>query len=241
MIYIYSSRPSRSARSLARALKGRRIRGPGDIPLGTSGTIINWGDSTCPFKNAINKPDNVAVATNKLRCFNALSKETSVPIPHYATRKEDVSWNGFTVLRHKLTGHSGEGIEIVDGLPLPDAPLYVEYIKRSEEYRVHVIGDQVCLVQRKARRRDVPDERVNWKVRNHANGFIYQREGVSPPESVTRAAVDTIRVLGLDFGAVDVILGKKAYVLEVNTAPGMEGSTVNDYADGFRAFLSRQT
>lgn len=238
MIYVFSSRPSRSARSLARALKGRRISSQGDIHIGTSGTVINWGDSSCPFKNAINKPDRVAVATNKLRCFNALAT-SGVSIPRFAARKDCVSWKGTTVVRHKLQGHSGDGIEIVEGKDFPNAPLYVEYIKKSEEYRVHVIGDQVVLVQRKARRRDVPDERVDWKVRNHSNGFIFQRNEVSCPESVTRSAIDAIRALSLDFGAVDLILGKtKTYVLEINTAPGMEGSTVNDYREGFKRLLS---
>jgi D-alanine-D-alanine ligase-like ATP-grasp enzyme len=41
----------------------------------------------------------------------------------------------------------------------------------------------------------------------------------------------------LDFGAVDVIWNEKqqrAYVLEVNTAPGLEGQTVDDYARGIK-------
>ena len=37
----------------------------------------------------------------------------------------------------------------------------------------------------------------------------------------------------LDFGAVDIIFNErenKAYVLEINSAPGLEGSTIQDYA-----------
>jgi hypothetical protein len=74
------------------------------------------------------------LVANKLTAFDAFSSE-GVPIPAYARRKEDVTWQGLTVVRHKLTGHSGEGIELVDNpQDLPNAPLYVQYIKKEQEY-----------------------------------------------------------------------------------------------------------
>jgi D-alanine-D-alanine ligase-like ATP-grasp enzyme len=45
---------------------------------------------------------------------------------------------------------------------------------------------------------------------------------------------------GLDFGAVDVIWNaqkEKPYVLEINTAPGLEGQTIADYAAFFSGDL----
>jgi D-alanine-D-alanine ligase-like ATP-grasp enzyme len=44
----------------------------------------------------------------------------------------------------------------------------------------------------------------------------------------------------LDFGAVDIIYNAKrneCYVLEVNTAPGLEGTTVEKYATKFASEL----
>jgi D-alanine-D-alanine ligase-like ATP-grasp enzyme len=44
----------------------------------------------------------------------------------------------------------------------------------------------------------------------------------------------------LDFGAVDVIYNRaqdKAYVLEVNTAPGLEGSTLDNYVEAIQKVL----
>jgi hypothetical protein len=181
--------------------------------------------------------------------FDAFSS-ANVPIPAYAKAKADVGWEGLTVVRHKLTGHSGEGIELCDAAELPDAPLYVKYIPKEQEYRIHVgkslLSNQsdavnnepfkIIAVQRKARRHDVPDSEVNWKVRNHANGFVFARQNVSAPNSVLDAARAALDASGLDFGAVDVILTKqgKAFVLEINTAPGLEGTTVTDYANFFR-------
>lgn len=235
---------SRSARSLAQALGGRVLRRVGGSYSPCSGdTIINWGDSSCPHEGSaarvLNPPSKLSPATNKLLAFRVLA-EAGVQVPRFATTGDSVSWDGLTVVRHKLTGHSGEGIEIVEpGQPLPPAPLYVEYIKKEDEYRVHIIGSEVLLVQRKARDKSV--EQPNWRVRNHANGFIFVRNGVNPPTSVIEQAKATIVALGLDFGAVDVIYNrnaKKAYVLEVNTAPGMEGSTIADYAKGFQEYLN---
>jgi glutathione synthase/RimK-type ligase-like ATP-grasp enzyme len=240
MFYVYTPRPSKSARALARALKGRRVRelskvGHGDI-------VINWGNSQCNFEpTVLNWGHFVGMFANKRIAFDKF-KAAGVPIPNYATTKEGVTWKGDTVVRHKLTGHSGEGIEMVRaGDELPDAHLYVEYIKKEQEYRVHVgrLGTDTVIiaVQRKARRKDIPDEQVNWQVRNHKNGFIFAREGFTVPDGVLGVCKSALLASGLDFGAVDVIYNAKegkAYVLEINTAPGLEGQTIEDYAAFFR-------
>src|SRR3546814_16818410 len=57
-----------------------------------------------------------------------------------------------------------------------DAPLYVVYEPKKQEYRVHVLNGKVVDVQRKARVKDFPDDKVNWKIRNHDNGFTYARD-----------------------------------------------------------------
>ncbi len=238
MFAVHCTRKSRSARKLARALKGQRYKSGDEIPFGR--TVINWGDSECRLNSCLNPGSVVKDATNKRRCFEVLSA-AGVPVPRFATGRGTVTWSGPTVVRHKLTGHSGEGIEIVERKEdLPDAPLYVEYIKKQDEYRIHVGRfDEITRViaeQRKARRLDVPLEHVNWKVRNHCNGFVFVRETCDVPDSVRQAACRSVEALGLDFGAVDVIYNgkeKKAYVLEINTAPGLEGQTIQDYADFF--------
>lgn len=232
---------SKGAKALALALGGRVLRRVGSsyVPRGND-VVINWGDGECP-RQSLNQAAMVRRIANKRLAFDVFSS-AGVTIPRYAIRKEDVTWEGMTVVRHKLTGHSGEGIELVEGKDLPDAPLYVQYVKKEQEYRIHVgkmaSGDDVRIisVQRKARNRAVLDQDVNWKVRNHSNGFIFVRGGVDPPPSVLHEASRALVASGLDFGAVDVIWNEKeqkAYVLEINTAPGLEGQTISDYADFF--------
>ena len=80
----------------------------------------------------------------------------------------------------------------------------------------------------------------NWQVRNHANGFIYGRIGIAPPSCVLEVAMETFRKFDLDFGAVDVIYTEninRAYALEINTAPGLEGQTVISYAEELARYL----
>ena len=229
---------SRSALALAAALGGRVLKKEGSKYIRRPGdTIINWGDSSAGNLSCLNLAGNVAKASNKLQAFAAF-REAGVNVPAFTGDKDFVDWEGLTVVRHKLSGHSGEGIELRDASDLPSAPLYVQYVPKKAEYRVHVVGKRVVLVQRKARNPDC--DNPNWKVRNHSNGFIFVRNDVDPDPSVVDQAVKAVLALGLDFGAVDIIWNdkqKKAYVLEVNTAPGLEGSTIDDYAEGFRAFI----
>jgi len=247
---IYPYKPgSNSARDLARELDVRRISHRNSRFRGRpEKTVINWGASTVPEEVAkctlINRPDAVRLASDKLQFFrNAECRkpEWFTDWEMAATYSED---NDCTiVVRHVLNGHSGEGIELVErGHYMPeDAPLYTVYVPKKQEYRVHVFNGEVIDVQRKARRRDVPDEQVNWKIRNNDNGFIFARNGDAlgdVPQDVLNQAVQAITSLGLHFGAADVVYNNsrsQTFVLEVNTAPGLEGTTLENYARAFRA------
>lgn len=237
---------SKSARVLADALGGRVLRVNGDsrfIPR-RDDVLINWGSSRrmalMGYGQVANDPGKVGSASNKLNFFNLLRENHSDIIPEFWTNRSDIPEDAYPVVcRTVLNGHSGEGIVIAnDESELVNAPLYTKYIKKKDEYRIHVgTTNQIISVQRKARRRDTPDEDVNWLIRNHKNGFVFVRNGVVPPEVVTAAAIRALDATGLDFGAVDVIYHERenrAYVLEVNTAPGLEGSTVNDYVKYFK-------
>src|SRR5690606_6670178 len=133
----------------------------------------------------LNKPESVRLASNKLETFKILDA-AGVSIPEYGTQREAafmfLNEGHNVVVRHTLTGHSGEGIEILksEGLnrlhdfdTIPKAPLYTKYLKKDQEYRIHVFQGEVFFEQRKARKKEVPADQVNWQIRNHANGFIF--------------------------------------------------------------------
>jgi len=252
---------SGSARALGGALGAKRIKHNNSTFIGRARkTVINWGCSALPEEvlkcNIINSPASVGLVSNKLKFFRELERNNNEllllnePVvlqsyPEFTTRKVDAqAWldDGKTVVeRHKLTGNSGEGIVICepDG-ELGDAKLYTKYVPKRDEYRVHVFQGEVLDTQRKARVADVPDDEVNWKVRNMANGFIFARnEGHDIPALVLSQAVLAVETCGLDFGAVDVVYNERegmAYVLEVNTAPGLSGTTLDKYTEAFNAY-----
>lgn len=234
---------SASAKVLATALDGLRLKLRGSRFRPRYGdVIINWGSQTIPERLAgfsiINHPNKIANVSNKLAFFRMIHAADDAIIPQFWTNRADIEERHFPVVcRTILNGHSGAGIVIANNAEeLVDAPLYVQYIKKQHEYRVHVAGGNVIAIQRKARLRSVPDDQVNWHIRNHSNGFVFARHGFSTPDAVTDVAKRAVAASGLDFGAVDVVFNEnsgRAYVLEINTAPGLEGSTVNDYVNYF--------
>lgn len=246
-VYPYNQ-GSRSAKALANALGGRVLKRVGSKykEQREGDLVINWGASDCPFRGrgVANQPDAIEPASNKLKFFE-LMMDMGISTPAYATSIDAAAMmirNGHVVMcRTKLQGHSGEGIVVAETEDeLVDAPLYTKYVKKQDEYRIHVLrkpGGETSIIsiQRKAKRNGVED--VNFKIRNLANGFVFVRDGVAPPACVLDEAKKSLEATGLAFGAVDVIYNKKqdkAYILEINTAPGLEGQTVEDYANAFR-------
>lgn len=243
-LYSYN-RFSKSAKELSNALGIRRIKHTGSkYHARDYDVVINWGSSTLPANvhNAtiINSPGCVSNAADKIEAFNILS-ESGVNVPEYTTSIADAKqWaaDGSVVVCRTLTrANSGRGIVIAeDAAQLVQAPLYTKYFRRKHEYRVHVVNGEIIDVQRKMRKRDVPDDQVNWQIRSHNNGFVFGREGVEAPECVKDLAVKAVAALGLHFGAVDIGYSEKnmtAVVFEVNTAPGLEGQTLDNYKKAF--------
>lgn len=246
-IYSYNNR-SASALSLCAALGVKRIKHEGkDISFKES--VINWGASKFAPRvkqigngKLLNSPGSVAKAANKLSAFKALGEGVSTP-KWTESPEEAATWlaAGVTVVcRTILNGHSGNGIVLCKGDDiLPAAPLYTRYIKKDQEYRIHVHAGEVFFVQRKARDKGVADADVNWLVRNHHNGFIYANKDVDVSDIAKAQAIMACAALGLDFGAVDVVHGRDDvfYVLEVNTAPGLAGTTLEKYVEQFRRYV----
>lgn len=207
--------------------------------------IINWGNSERRFKGEyINKPEKVVLASDKLRTAEALGNY-GVSQPAFTTdRKVAEQWieEGNQVLCRKLLRAScGRGIVLAETVDaLVRAPLYTMYVKKQDEYRVHVLGDRIIDVQQKKKRQEVDNDEVNYQIRNARHGWVFCRGGVEPPRAVTEAAVRAVDALGLDFGAVDVGYNahhKSAAVYEVNTAPGLEGTTLDKYYEAFLEVL----
>lgn len=234
---------SRSARALSEALGVLRIRPRGSrwVPRGGD-VVLNWGNPRSlgwpGVVTWLNSPRNVEISSNKLSSLMAMeAQEVSVP-PFTQDQEEAQGWldqDKVVIVRRLLNASSGRGIEIINrGDRLPIAPLYVQYIKKIHEFRVHVFRGEVIDVQQKKKRLD---SEANYLIRSHQNGWIFARQEVNPDPKVLEESIKAVSALGLDFGAVDVIWNQHyqtAYVLEVNTAPGLEGTTLGRYVEAIR-------
>lgn len=222
------TRPSASARALREALgDSARISRINPVPRQYR-TVVNWGN---PSKVActgriLNKPENVKNAINKLTCLQLL-RGRGVRTPAFHTTPPVSTADRLYLARHFLTGSGGAGIEVVRaGDSFPSAPLYTEYVKKLEEVRVHVFDGEAIFYQLKKRKSGVEQGKDQKLIRNYDNGWVFCPRSVSDcaDDTITQA-VSAVSALSLDFGAVDLVIGKKdnlAYVLEVNTAPGIQ-------------------
>ncbi len=187
---------------------------------------IFWG-TTVPHNfvpgEDLNDPEAVKIARDKLLTFVALQGVS--PIPPYSTDKEEAEgWqaDGKIVLARTTTGYGGSGIVVCHPSdPIPDAPLYVLYIKKRKEFRVHVFGNKAVAVYEKRRR---VGKQADTLIRSHSRGWVFCKMNVWEPEDLRGIAVNAVQALNLNFGAVDAIWNEhsnRVYVLEVNTAPGL--------------------
>lgn len=243
---------SEGANALAKGLGVLRIKKDGNFVLRNGTTIINWGNSVMQqFKQSkrftgrltvLNHPDCVLDAINKVVALKCLG-ENGVSIPQYALTKAEANAflndNGIVVCRTRINAKGGAGIVLARTQEeLVDAPLYTKHIRHKHEYRVHVVGNRVIdFAQKKKRVGTEPDV----LVRSHGD-WIFARDGVELPDDCATQACNAVRALGLDFGAVDIgfrVKEGKAFVFEVNTAPGFEigSSTQASYVKAFQELI----
>lgn len=215
--------------------------------------VINWGCSAeWPWINNTSKNGN-QICVNKLSffeqvtAFNQVNTTKTVNIPEWTTDPAIVStWidtdKKTVVARKILSGHSGAGIVLLgpEGTTnvITHAPLYVQYKKKRHEYRVHFFkdGHNYVIIDISQKKKRAGFENVDTKVRNHKNGWVYARENIYEPQDLKQQALNAALASRLDFGAVDLIWNEKenkCYVLEVNSAPGIEGTTLQKYVDSF--------
>lgn len=225
-------------------LRVRRVKPDGLYRPKRRSLVVNYGSNSTPFwfnraRNSLNNPVACAYGGNKLSAFRKF-REAGLAIPEFTTSYDEaLGWfnaGDCVVCRTLLNAHSGRGIVLASqesGRALVRAPLYVKYKKKRKEFRVHVFQGQVIDVCEKRRfRRERRPEHFDGFIRNHINGWVFARDNVVSPPDMAALSIGACRATGLDFGAVDIIWNErenKSYLLEVNTAPGLEGTTLKKY------------
>jgi len=200
--------------------------------------LIRWGSRTSvgyrPRETVVNSMESLRQNTDKLQTLRRLDN-AGVPVPEYTTNRDEISDTfGYPALGRAEQHTRGQDINLI--LQWRDAYLtdgndyFVEYVPTDLEYRMHVIDGEVVKIHEKRLR---SDEDNHPFLRNHETGWIFVDPREQPPDS--QLAIDAVGALGLDFGAVDMIMGEDGnpYVLEVNSAPSLDEANLRRYGEQF--------
>lgn len=242
IIVPWSKKVCKGARTVAEAagvpckgIKALKYLEPADI-------YINWGYYGVNFVvsgQVVNRTHNTGISANKITTLMML-RNAEIRVPWFTTStfeaREYMLETGKPLLaRTKIRGRQGRGIHLIEDVDqLIRAPLYTEFINKTEEYRVHAWKYSAIDIVRKGE--PANSTTIVWSFHN---GCRFKHELDLKPSMVGQLAAigaKSIGVIGLDFGAVDIIRkGKMFYVLEVNTAPGVGiPKTITAYASQIR-------
>lgn len=177
---------------------------------------------------------NLIDKCSQYRWFSA----NDISCPEYTfNRSTATDWisNGFVVFCRTLTRASeGKGIVVAETVDqLVAAPVYTKYTKKKREFRVHIFKDKVVQVVEKRKRSGWDSDR-DTRIRNTANGYVFCRTVDNIPSGLQELALRASKVTDSDFRGVDIGYNEKKdqlFVIEVNSAPGVEGSNVTDYVN----------
>jgi len=230
--------PSNGARDLARGVGGKTTKAEKIFKRDV--VLVNWGRSDLNVRGrphrVLNNPRAIATASNKLTCFQAM-KARGVPCVDFTTDPDIVKqWlrdEHIVYGRKILNSSQGNGIVIIDNInKLVSCPLYTKGVVKAHEYRVHIFQNKMIDITKKRRRNDAE---TNDLIKNLENGWVYCRNDIEVPDEIVTAARSAVNAVGLDFGAVDLLYKREVpYVLEINTAPGLEGTTLDKYIEEFK-------
>jgi len=187
--------------------------------------LVRYGVSAYPLRDyhftiVLNNSQSIVNASNKYMSL-VIMKEHKVPIPEFYT-KQQLTTKCLPVLR-RLNYHT-RGRDIIKVTRINnvrEGDFYTEFIEGEEEYRIHIFKGEIIRVQKKV---DTTPNKPRRYIRSFENGYELRdnfENNYTITEACAKIALKAVKSLGLDFGAVDILISNKGkpIVLEVNTAP----------------------
>lgn len=205
--------------------------------------LIRWGSrETVAYRPSfftLNPIVALERATDKLASLELL-RNRGVVVPPFSTNYREMRG---TFLGRAVHHTRGQDIKLY--LQHGDAErdpsdYYVSYIPTAREYRVRVVGTECVRISEKVL--TDPSAYTPW-IRNYEHGHTF----VSPRTRLNTfqeaLAVASVTSLGLDFGAVDLVVGDdgNTYILEVNTAPALAPMSAGAMLGGMVRLISDRT
>jgi glutathione synthase/RimK-type ligase-like ATP-grasp enzyme len=131
----------------------------------------------------------------------------------------------------------------IDRAKSEGADYFVKYIPKKNEFRFHVMNGKVIRVSQKVRKTELEEgETFDSQCWSHNKGWRFRGLRLDNPlitESAKENAIKSLEALGMDFGAVDLVEDEDGnpFVLEINSAPGLEGTTLDIYVRELRKLI----
>ena len=234
---------SKSGQYLTSHLEGRMIASLGEIL--SDECVINWGAGYAHYRGWqsqwLNPPSAIERCVDKCIAFDFF-RAAHVPHPDWTYHREiarDWLHQGHVVLaRATASGMMGQGISILNNpqQEIPPAAFYSKHVQHDQEFRVLVFKGMVINIGEKR----ALHSSANLMVRN-ADERDWDFFGLSwAPDPVLNAGCDAVNSLKLDFGAADIgysTRNDRAYVFEVNSAPGHGHNTITKLAAAINNYL----
>jgi glutathione synthase/RimK-type ligase-like ATP-grasp enzyme len=215
-------------------------------PEGPLDLLIRWGSrKPMPFANIeLNNANAIHRASDKLETYNYLY-QAEIPVIFMTPDYEQAWYHCQTdfVFGRSRYGHGGKDIVVYrrGEKPVQEHDFYSPYYECRNEVRIHVVRDKVVRVQRKYL--DHPEKDHLGLIKNYKHGYRFRAPGYQLRPARRNDAIRAVKELGLDFGAVDMLVwGDRGHmILEVNTAPGCSPLTLRCYAGEIALQVLRET
>ena len=241
---LYHSSTAPTGRELATTIG---IDGGTIPPESKVDTLIRWGNGALlRFKptRVINKRSALTLAANKLISLVVLKGE-QLSVPEIITLEQirDGYHPTFPILGRKRHHSQGtdivlclQNIDVQRAISRGESDYFIQYVPTQREYRVHIFRNEVIRVSQKFQR---DGERPVPFIRNTEHGHVFLNPRIPLSDASLEACKLAVNSLGLDFGAVDILIGdnNNTYILEVNTGPGLIEIGVELYARKFKQLL----
>jgi len=199
-----------------------------------SSLVTRWGSLQYPELKTLNSYKAVCLASNKKEA-RAVLAENGIPVPQKTETDYPVVGRPTKHTRGKRFFYC-EDAKQVERAKRKGATYFSKYYNKQREYRVHIGSGKVLLFS-------VKNGDKNEKIWNTKHGFTFRHMARSEwmwaneLMEIQRMCKKAVKVLGLDFGAVDVLYSdqepQRFVITEVNTAPGLSPLGVRKYAEYF--------
>ena len=238
---LYSAVSKPTAQALAGVLN---IRAVSQVTDPRVNKLIRWGSTTVVRKRprqVLNKRNSILQAVDKLATLIMLSNK-GIRVPQFFSMDNYEGQQRFPYLVRTINHTQGRDIQLclqqrdLEKARVNGYDYAIQYIPTKREYRIHVFKGEIIKTSEKVETN--PENAVPY-IRNLDHGYTFRHERTDISRESEWLAVEAVRALNLDFGAVDLVVSDDeiSYVLEVNTAPSLIDSGVERYGEKLAEWL----